>query len=96
MPGKLKIQAYGQEPPQQAGEDPLHAQPQRNADQASHQPQQHRLEKIDTQNVRGPGADRLHDGEHFDSLLQMRAHGHRHADRTQHHGHQADQAEQPG
>ena len=26
----------------------------------------------------------------------MRAHGHRHADRTQHHGHQADQAEQPG
>ena len=48
-----------------------------------------------SENIGGAGANRLHDGQHFDSLLQMRAHGHGDADRAQHHGHQADQAKRP-
>ena len=94
--GRLKIQAQGQELSQQGGENPLHSQPHADADQSTHQAEQHRLEKIDAQNVGGPGADRLHDGQHFNPLLQMRAHGHGHTDRAQHHGYQADQAEQAG
>ena len=86
----------GKNCPNKAGKNPLHSQAQRRADQASHQTQQHRLEKIDAQDVRGARADGFHDGEHLNPLLQMRAHGHRHADGAQHHGHQADQAEQPG
>ncbi len=97
MPGKTKIQsAWARTCPNKAGKIHSTPSPREDADQPTHQPQQHRLEKIDAQDVRGARADRLHDGEHLDPLLQMRAHRHRHPDRAQHHGHQADQAEQPG
>ena len=54
------------------------------------------MQQKNAQQVRRAGAHRLEDGEHVHALLKVRVHGHGHADGAQHHGDQADEAQNRG
>jgi hypothetical protein len=72
---------------------PLHTKACHHAHQTAGQPEEQRLQKIDTQNVRRSSPNGFHGGQNVHPLLQMRAHGHGDTDRAQHHRDQTDQAQ---
>jgi len=62
------------------------------AEHASGQAQPQRLQQEDSQQIAGTGAYSLQDGQHVHALLEMSVHGHGDTNRTQHHGHKANEA----
>ena len=95
-PGKFKLCMNRQqlaEDGRQRGHD-AHAGG--HADKTAGEAEAQGLQQKDAQQIGGAGADGLQDGQHVHALLQVRVHGHGHADCAEHHGHQADQAEDGG
>ncbi len=73
-----------------------HAHTRSHAQNASGQPQAQRLQQKYPQQIAGTCAHGLQNGQHVHALLQVSVHGHGHANRSQHHGNQADQAQNRG
>ena len=70
-----------------------HSHARRHAEQAAGKTKAQRLQKKNPQQVGGVRADRLQNGQHIHALFEMRVHGHGHADGSQNHRHQANQAQ---
>ncbi len=77
-------------------EDVFDAEAEGYADESSGEAEEDGLEQVDAQDVGRACADGLHDGEDFNALLQVGAHGHGDADGSEDHGDETDEAEESG
>ena len=70
-----------------------HPQSRRHSQHSTGKPQPQCLQQKDPQQVRRPRAHGFQNRQHVHALLKMSVHCHRHPNRSQHHRHQADQAQ---
>src|SRR6185437_8804887 len=89
---RRNVDEFGEE----GGEGKLHTDSAGDPEQTAEQAEEERLQQVDFDDLRAARAERLHDGDGIQALLQVRAHGHGDADRAEHERDEAHQREQTG